>query len=77
MEGMYMKKKIIIEGMSCGHCVAHVEKALKEFLQDAGEVKVDLPGKNAIVELYTEVSDEKLKEIIEEAGYDAIAVENL
>ncbi|SNS46444.1 copper ion binding protein [Anaerovirgula multivorans] len=71
-----MKKKIMIEGMSCGHCVAHVERALKE-LQEVVDVEVDLPGKNAVVELKEDAPDEKLKETIEEAGYDVIAVDNL
>ncbi|MEG2018838.1 MAG: cation transporter, partial [Clostridium sp.] len=26
-----MKKKISIEGMSCGHCVNHVKEALSEL----------------------------------------------
>lgn len=71
-----MKKKIMIEGMSCGHCVAHVERALKE-LREVVNVEVNLPGKNAVVELKEDTPDEKLKEAIEEAGYDVIAVDNL
>ncbi len=27
-----MKKQLSIEGMSCGHCVAHVKTALSEVL---------------------------------------------
>lgn len=26
-----MKKKILVEGMNCGHCVNHVSEALKEI----------------------------------------------
>ena len=26
-----MKKKILVEGTSCGHCVKHVKKALKKI----------------------------------------------
>jgi len=71
-----MKKKIMIEGMTCGHCSGRVEKALKE--QEAvKEVAVDLAGKNAIVELSADLSDEAIKEIIEDAGYDVTAIENL
>ncbi|SDJ80272.1 heavy-metal-associated domain-containing protein [Natronincola ferrireducens] len=71
-----MKKKIAIEGMSCGHCVAHVEKALKE-LQEVVNVQVDLPGKNAVVELKSEVGDEVLSQIIDDAGYDVVSIEDL
>lgn len=35
-----MKKKIIIEGMSCGHCVNHVYMALDEIR--AIDIKVNL-----------------------------------
>ncbi|MBU5675759.1 heavy-metal-associated domain-containing protein [Alkaliphilus sp. MSJ-5] len=71
-----MKKKIMIEGMSCGHCSGRVEKALKD--QGAvKEVTVDLAGKNAIVELSADISDEAIKEIIEDAGYDVVDIENL
>ncbi|AOY75446.1 heavy-metal-associated domain-containing protein [Clostridium formicaceticum] len=71
-----MKKKILIEGMSCGHCVGHVEKALKE-IGELIDVRVDLSDKSAIVELKEEVTDEKLKKIVEEAGYDVVTIESL
>lgn len=71
-----MTKKILIEGMSCGHCVKHVEDALKE-LEGVKSVKVDLAGKNAVVELASEVADEKFKAIIEEVGYQVVGIETL
>ncbi|WP_026478093.1 heavy-metal-associated domain-containing protein [Alkaliphilus transvaalensis] len=71
-----MKKKIMIEGMSCGHCSNHVKDALME-LEEVKEVTVDLAGKNAVVELSQEVTDEVLKEVIEEAGYDFQGVAGL
>ncbi len=73
---MKVKKKIMIEGMSCGHCSNHVKNALVE-LEGVKDVTVDLAGKNALVELTEDVSDEKLKEVIEEAGYDVLGVEVL
>ncbi len=71
-----MKKQINIEGMSCGHCVKHVENALMEVL-GVEKVEVNLEGKYAIVELMHEVEDSLLKEAIEEAGYDAVAIKAL
>ena len=71
-----MKKQINIEGMSCGHCVKHVENALMEVL-GVEKVEVNLEGKFAIVELMHEVEDSLLKEAIEEAGYDAVAIKAL
>lgn len=71
-----MKKKVMIEGMSCGHCSGRVEKTFKS--QEAvTEVVVDLAGKNAIVELSEDISDEVIKEIIEDIGFDVVGIENL
>ncbi|MFZ5968429.1 MAG: heavy-metal-associated domain-containing protein [Bacillota bacterium] len=69
-----MKKKITIEGMSCGHCVGHVTEALKEVC-GVKNVEVDLGGKNAVVELAHAVEDSKLIAAIDEAGYNAVKVE--
>lgn len=67
-----MKKKILIEGMSCGHCVAHVKEAL-EGLDKVSSVEVSLEDKWAVVE--TENSDSELKEAIEEEGYDVVEIQ--
>jgi copper chaperone len=69
-----MSKKIYIEGMNCGHCVAHVEEALKEVC-GVRSVKVDLAAKLATVELAHEVEDEKLKAAVDEAGYEVTKIE--
>jgi len=69
-----MIKKIFIEGMSCQHCVRHVEEALKE-LNGVSDVSVSLEGKYAIVQLAEQVSDAQIKEAIEEAGYEIIKIE--
>ncbi|HOR86475.1 MAG TPA: cation transporter [Bacillota bacterium] len=71
-----MKKQINIEGMSCGHCVKHVEEALKE-VGKVTNVTVSLEGKNAIVELSDDVEDFKLKDAVEEAGYDVTDIKAL
>ncbi|MDF2614326.1 MAG: heavy metal transport/detoxification protein [Clostridia bacterium] len=67
-----MKKIISIEGMSCGHCVKHVKEALEE-LAGVSDVKVDLESKMATLE--GEVSDEAIRETIEEAGYDVVNIQ--
>ncbi len=71
-----MKKKINIEGMSCMHCVKHVEEALGE-LAGVSKVTVDLQEKNAVVEFSNGVENEKLKEAVEEAGYDVTGITDL
>lgn len=70
-----MKKQIRIEGMSCGHCVAHVEEALKEI--GASKVEVNLQGKYAIAEAGKEIEDSKIKTAIEEAGYDVVGIKSI
>ncbi|PRR79642.1 heavy-metal-associated domain-containing protein [Clostridium vincentii] len=67
-----MKKKILIEGMSCNHCVGHVKDAL-EALDGVSSIEVSLEGNCATVE--TSVEDNILKEAIEEEGYDVIGIE--
>ncbi|MVX63687.1 heavy metal transport/detoxification protein [Clostridium chromiireducens] len=69
-----MKKKIIIEGMSCGHCVNHVYMALDEIR--AIDIKVNLEQGNAVAEV-GDITDDVIKEAIEEAGYDVIGIEEV
>ncbi|GAA0086187.1 heavy-metal-associated domain-containing protein [Clostridium sp. MB05] len=69
-----MKKKINIEGMSCGHCVAHVKEALQE-LKGVSSVEVSLEEKNATIE--TTLDNNTLISAIDEAGYDAISIEEI
>jgi len=64
-----MKKRISIEGMSCGHCVRHVKEALSE-LAGVTAVEVSLEAKNAVIETSAEVKDEDIKMAIEDAGYE-------
>ena len=67
-----MEKKIVIEGMSCGHCSARVEKALNAI--DGVTATVDLDSKTASVQISGNVSDEDLKSAVEEAGYQVISI---
>jgi len=67
-----MKRTIKIEGMSCGHCSARVEKVLNEI--EGINAKVNLMQKEAIVECDIQISDEMLKKTIEDAGYEVIDI---
>ena len=67
-----MEKKIIIEGMSCGHCSARVEKVLNAI--DGVTAAVDLESKTAAVTINGDVSDEALKNAITEAGYEVVSI---
>lgn len=69
-----MKKIITINGMSCNHCKAAVEKALSDIDGVSG-AKVDLKKKTATVSLGSEVTDDVLKNAVTEAGYEPVSVE--
>lgn len=66
-----MKKDLLIEGMTCGHCAGRVEKALRE-VAGVKNVKVDL-GKNS-AEVHGEVDDKSLSEAVIEAGYAVTSI---
>ena len=69
-----MQKTIHIEGMSCGHCTARVEKALRG-VPGVAEVTADLETKSAAVTLNTPVDDEVLKATVEAEGYQVTGVQ--
>lgn len=68
-----MKKIVTIEGMTCGHCAAHVEEALKGIC-GVGSVRADLKGKNATLELVHDVADDAIEAGVREAGYRAVSI---
>lgn len=64
--------KVRIEGMSCSGCTARVEKAMKS-LSGIQDVHVDLADNSAT---WTgEVDQEKVREAIEDIGYDVTGFE--
>ena len=67
-----MKKVIAINGMSCEHCQARVEKALNAI--DGVAAKVNLKKNIAVVDLKKDVDDQILKDAVNEAGYEAVSV---
>lgn len=71
-----MKKKVTIEGMSCGHCSNRVEKALKQ-LMGVEEVKVDLQQRSAVVEYNGQLPDDEIRQTIEEVGYDVTNIQSI
>ncbi|MEG0753212.1 MAG: HAD-IC family P-type ATPase, partial [Angelakisella sp.] len=68
-----MEKKIIIEGMSCGHCSGRVEKALNAM--EGVTATVNLETKTAHVTMTQAVSDEVLTKAITDAGYEVVRFE--
>ena len=57
--------KVKIEGMSCQHCVKRVDNALKDL---EGVISAKVSVGEAVID--GNVSEELVKETIEDAGYD-------
>ena len=69
-----MEKVMNIEGMVCGNCVKHVDKALRE-IEGITQVEVSLEKKMAQVQLNQDVPDDVLKTAVEEAGYQVVSIQ--
>lgn len=70
---MAQEVTINVSGMSCGHCKAAVEKALKK-ISGVQEAVVNLEAKNVKVAYDgAVVSVEAMKEAISDAGYQVEA----
>ncbi|MFP3846071.1 copper chaperone CopZ [Priestia filamentosa] len=64
------KVTLTVNGMSCGHCVKAIEGSVGE-LQGVKSVHVHLEEGNVDVEFNpSEASLEKIKETIDDQGYD-------
>lgn len=64
--------KINIEGMMCGHCAAHIEKALKAV---NGVESVNISLENKCAEVTGNVDNELLKKAVVDAGYEVTGIE--
>jgi Cu+-exporting ATPase len=68
-----MKKVMTVEGMSCMHCAAAVEKALKA-VAGVRDAKVNLEEKTATITLEGDIADAALMEAVQEAGYEPVGI---
>ena len=68
-----MTKKMIIEGMSCGHCSGRVEKALNAL--EGVSAVVDLAAKTATITMETAYTDEQLCAVVTDAGYEVVSIQ--
>lgn len=65
---------IQIKGMTCNHCKTRVEKALKQA--GCGKIKVDLEAGEAAADTRG-ISEEKLREVIDELGFQCGEISEL
>ena len=70
-EDTVMEKTLKIEGMMCPHCEARVKKTLED-LHEVESALVSHESGTAVLTLKEDISDAKLKEIIEAAGYKVV-----
>ncbi len=68
-----MTKKLIIEGMMCGHCKGRVEQALST-LEYVSKVEVNLDEKSATVTSQESIADDVLKNAVVSAGYEVVDI---
>lgn len=68
-----MEKVIEIKGMMCGHCEAHVKKAL-EALEGVASAEASHEKGTAVVQLSGSVDDAALKMAVEEEGYEVTGI---
>ena len=73
-EEKQMEKKIMIEGMMCGHCEKAVKSAL-EKIDGVTSAEVSHVSKQAIVTLNKEVSNEELRKAVEAEDYTVTGIE--
>lgn len=66
-----MTRKIMIEGMMCEHCAAHVKEALEGI--GAENIIVSLEDGYAVCD--TDKTNDELKAIIEDEGYDVTGIQ--
>ena len=69
-----MTKKMVIEGMMCGHCSGRVKKVL-EALPQVEEAVVSHEDGTALVTLVEEVADDVLRKAVEDQDYKVISME--
>ena len=61
-----------VKGMMCAHCTGRVEKALNDL--PGVEATVDLDSKSAAVTCTPDVSDDTLRQAVEDAGYHVTGI---
>nr|NLD40158.1 heavy-metal-associated domain-containing protein [Actinomycetales bacterium] len=69
--------RLLIDGMTCSNCVNHVDNALTS-LDEVHEIMTTLKAgetSQVVVTLNSPITEEKLREVIDEAGYSLVGVE--
>ncbi len=70
-KGEKMERILKVDGMTCGHCKARVEKVVSA-IDGVDSVEVDLASKNVTVKMSKDISEQTLSDVIVDAGYEVI-----
>lgn len=70
-----MRKKLLVDGMSCMNCVRHLKDALEEDINGVKVIDISLDNKYAIIETSESVTDDMLKDVIVDLGYELKGIE--
>ena len=65
-----MIKKLLIEGMSCNHCINHLKTTLTEDIEGIKVLEVNLDDKYAIVDMKDGIDLNQLKQVIESLDFE-------
>ena len=65
-----MIKKLLIEGMSCNHCINHLKTALTEDIEGVKVLEVNLDDKYAIIDMKDAIDLNQLKQVIESLDFE-------
>ncbi|CEN84523.1 heavy-metal transport/detoxification protein [[Clostridium] sordellii] len=70
-----MRKKLLVDGMSCMNCVRHLKDALEEDINGVKVIDISLDNKYVIIETDESVTDDMLKDVIVDLGYELKGIE--
>lgn len=65
-------KKMIVDGMTCDHCKAWMEKSINEI--EGASAKVNLKKREVLVSMERDIPDEELRSAVIKAGYRVIEI---
>lgn len=69
-----MIKTVKIEGMSCSHCTSRVAAALM-VIDGVENAEMSLENKTAVLTLSKDVSDDVIRETVDDTGFDVVGIE--
>lgn len=70
-----VKKKLLLDGMKCKHCVSNLQDALTEDIKGVKVLEINLEGQYAFIDMDESVDVNDIKNIVEDLGFQLLGVE--